>query len=162
MKIYSPSKKADISILLSEMEHVAIMTPTWNMIPKILEGAKTIESRWFMNKSKPWDIVQKGDIIYFKNTGGPVILKATVTNVEQYICNSPEEIQKLLNTYYIPDGIEESDISNFFERFKNKRYAIFIHITNPQIVEPFKINKKGFGSMAAWISLADISAIRIP
>ena len=58
------------------MDHVATMRKSWEFLPKILSGEKTIESRWLKNKSVPWGRVCIGDTIYFKNTGEPVTAKA--------------------------------------------------------------------------------------
>jgi len=34
--------------------HVAIMRKGWGLTGKILTGEKTIESRWYMNRYRPW------------------------------------------------------------------------------------------------------------
>ena len=54
------------------MDHVAIMNKRWKLIPKILDGSKTIESRWYVNKIKPWNSIKEDDKIYFKNSGEPI------------------------------------------------------------------------------------------
>ncbi len=33
-------------------------------------------------------------------------------------------------------------------------------LKNPQKIEPFEIDKKGFGAMAAWLTVADIEKIK--
>ena len=43
---------------IKNMEHVAIMKKSWGFIEKILGGQKTIESRWYSLKSKPWDNIK--------------------------------------------------------------------------------------------------------
>ena len=55
------------------MDHVAIMNKSWGLIPKILSGSKTIESRWYKTKRTPWDKIAKGDTVYFKNSGEQVV-----------------------------------------------------------------------------------------
>ena len=60
------------------MEHLAIMRKSWGLTQKILTGQKKIESRWYKNKYRPWNQIQKGDVIYFKDSGEPVTIKATV------------------------------------------------------------------------------------
>ena len=64
--------------------HVAIMRRSWGLLEKILSGEKTIESRWYMQKSEPWESIDAGDIIYFKNSGAPVTLSASVDKVLQF------------------------------------------------------------------------------
>jgi len=49
---------------------------------------------------------------------------------------------------------------SFFELFKDKKYCILIFLKNPVIIKPFKINKKGYGSMSAWICINKIDDIK--
>ena len=60
------------------MDHVAIMKKSWKLTEKILSGEKKIESRWYKSKYPPWGKIKKGDIIYFKDSGEPVSIKAKV------------------------------------------------------------------------------------
>ncbi|MEI7477466.1 MAG: hypothetical protein WCJ81_02865 [bacterium] len=39
------------------MDHVAIMKKSRKLIPKIVSGEKTIESRWYQTKRAPWNTV---------------------------------------------------------------------------------------------------------
>jgi ASC-1-like (ASCH) protein len=125
-----------------------------------LNGEKTIESRWSVSKRRPWGAVQRGDTVYFKNSGEPVAAKANVLRVVQYAGLTPAGVKKILNEYGQKDGMASREISSFFERFRNKKYCILIFLKDPARVRPFAIRKKGFGAMAAWISVADISGIR--
>ena len=74
------------------MDHLAIMNASWNLIPKILSGEKSVESRWYKTKRAPWDKIKSGETIYFKNSGGLVIAKATVANVLQFEDLTKEKI----------------------------------------------------------------------
>jgi hypothetical protein len=42
----------------------------------------------------------------------------------------------------------------------NKEYCILIFLKNVRPTKPFKIDKRGFGAMAAWITVDNISKIR--
>jgi len=66
------------------MEHVAILKKSWGFTKKILDGRKTVESRWYTTKKAPWDCIKEGDIVYFKDSGEPVTIKTTVAKVERY------------------------------------------------------------------------------
>jgi ASC-1-like (ASCH) protein len=39
----------------------------------ILDGQKTVESRFSANRSAPYQQVGKGDVVLLKRTGGPVM-----------------------------------------------------------------------------------------
>ncbi|MFH1036495.1 MAG: hypothetical protein V1756_00290 [Patescibacteria group bacterium] len=142
------------------MEHLAIMRKSWGLTDKILSGQKKIESRWYSAKRQPWDNIKEGETIYFKDSGGPVRIKAGVKKVMQFTDLTPKRVKEILDEYGDDDGIEKEKIPEFFERFKNKKYGILIFLKNPREIKPFEIDKTGFGVMSAWISIDDINKIK--
>lgn len=143
------------------MQHLAIMKKSWGLTQKILSGEKKIESRWYLNKCIPWNKIQAGEIIYFKDSGEPVTIKAEVEKVLQFADLTPKKVMELLEEYGKKDGINLTEIQGYWERFKDKKYCLLIFLKNPQVVKPFEINKKGFGMMAAWITVEDINKIKV-
>lgn len=142
------------------MDHVAIMTKSWGLIPKIISGEKTIESRWYKTKHAPWDRIKKGDILYFKNSGEPVTAIAKVTVVNQNEISNDKEVLSLMRKYSIQDlGVNEipTEIKDYI---LGKRYAIFIHFNSVKSIKPFDIDKTGFGAMSAWITVNNINKIK--
>lgn len=143
------------------MEHLAIMKKSWRMTEKILTGEKKIESRWYKAKYNPWDKIKAGETVYFKNSGEPVSLKAKVDKVMQISGLSPDKVKEILKKYGKADGIEEKMIGEFYRRFKGKKYCILIFLKNPAKIKPFQVNKKGFGTMSAWISVDKIKSLKV-
>lgn len=142
------------------MEHLAIMRKSWKLTEKVLTGEKKIESRWYKVKYDPWDKIKSGEVVYFKNSGEPVTIKAEVDKVIQFSNLTPEKVRDILNQYGDDDGIEKERIPEFFELFKDKKYCILIFLKNPQRIEPFEVDKKGFGIMSSWITVDKISSVR--
>ena len=138
------------------MEHLAIMRKSWRLTDKILSGQKKIESRWYSVKYKPWDNIKEGEVIYFKDSGGPVKIKAEVSKVMQFADLTPRRVREILDEYGKDDGIEPEKIPEFFERFKDKKYCMLIFLKNPIEINPFNIDKTGFGAMSAWLTVDDI------
>ncbi len=132
------------------MDHVAIMKKSWGLIPKILSGQKKIESRWGVNRCSPWGKVKEGDTVYFKNSGGPITVKAKISKVEQFAKLTPQKIKEILEK-----------INGDTSWAKNKRYCTLIYLTDVKSVKPFNINKTGFGSASAWLIVSDINKIKI-
>jgi ASC-1-like (ASCH) protein len=143
------------------MDHIAIMKKEWKLTRKILSGEKKIESRWYSNKSAPWGRINAGEMVYFKDSGEPVTIKAEVDKVMQFSELTPAKVNEILDEYGGVDGINVSDVSKFYERFKNKRYCMLIFLKSAEKIAPFSINKSGFGLMAAWLCVPDINAIKI-
>ncbi|MDP3918408.1 MAG: hypothetical protein Q8Q35_00695, partial [Nanoarchaeota archaeon] len=81
------------------MDHLAIMNKSWKLIPKILNRDKTIESRWYKNKVTPWNNIQKGDTVYFKDSGEPVTAKAEVSKVLQFENYTETELKEIIRLY---------------------------------------------------------------
>lgn len=142
------------------MDHVAIMKKSWGLIPKILDGTKKIESRWGKNKCAPWGKVKVGDRVYFKNSGEAVTAGVIVSKVMEFNDLTPEKVWSIIKKYGGKDGIASSDLNNLFEWAKEKRYCTLIYLSNVKKLKPFNIDKKGFGTGAAWLSIKDVNTIK--
>ena len=142
------------------MDHVAIMKKSWGLLPKILKGEKSIESRWYQTKRAPWNKIQPDETVYFKNSGEPVTIKATVGQVFQFEHLNPAKVSQILDRYSAADGIDLEDEEKFKNLFSNKNYCLLIFLKKVQKVLPFEIDKIGFGMMSAWLSVTNIDQIR--
>ena len=142
------------------MDHVAIMKKSWGLTQKILSGQKKVESRWYKSKYAPWEKIGKGDVVYFKDSGEPVSIKAEVKKVISFSDLIPEKVSWILDEYGNDDGIEKDKVKDFFELFKNKNYCLLIFLKNPEKIKPFEINKAGFGMMSAWLTIGNIDRIK--
>lgn len=143
------------------MHHVAIMNKSWKLIPKILSGEKTIESRWYQARRVPWNTIAKGDKVYFKDSGSDITALAEVSKVLQYDNYSPKELKGIIKTYGGTGGICFANPAKALTWTQSKQYAILVFLKNPKSIKPFSINKKGFGNACAWITVKDIDSIRM-
>ncbi len=142
------------------MDHIAIMKKSWGLVPKVLTGEKTIESRWYKNRVAPWDKIKKGDTVYFKDSGEPVTLKTSVSGILQFSGLTPEKVKRILLKYGARDGLRTDELDKYYQLFRDKNYCLLIFLENPQKVKPFKINKAGYGAMSAWITVDDIKKLK--
>lgn len=143
------------------MDHLAIMKKSWGLTDKILSGQKKIESRWYSVRCRPWNRIKEGDVVYFKDTGSPVKIRAKVSKVLQFDNLTPGKVKRILKEYGKKDGIDKRNLSIFYDLFKDKRYCMLIFLKDPKRVKPFYVNKKGFGLMSAWITVKNINEIKI-
>ena len=75
---------------------------------------------------------------------------------------NPDKVMVILEEYGIKDGLGIDEIDKYYKIFKEKNYCLLVFLKNPQkIKKPFKINKKGYGMMSAWISVNNINEIKI-
>ena len=139
------------------MNHVAIMRKSWGLLPKILSGEKTIESRWYKNKSAPWGKIKAGDTVYFKNSGELVSVRVRVRKVLEFENLTLKKVREILDKYGKEIGMKNIEAS--YELYKNKRYCILVFLGRSLMVDPFRIDKTGFGMEAAWICVENIKSI---
>jgi ASC-1-like (ASCH) protein len=142
------------------MEHIAIMKKSWGLTQKILNGQKKIESRWYSVKCKPWNNIKEGETVYFKDSGEPVKMKAEVSKILQFAGLTPKRVKEILDEHGDNDGLEKNKIPEFYERFKDKKYCMLIFLKNAVKIDPFDIDKTGFGAMSAWITVDSVSRIK--
>ncbi len=143
-------------------DHVAIMRRSWKLIEKILAGEKTVESRWFKHRGCPWGKVSVGDTIYFKDSAGPVRAKARVTKVLQFESLNTKATRKILERYGRVDlGFSDKIPEEILDYLGNKDYCLLVFFDSVEKVEPFLIDKSGFGTQAAWLITDDIERIRL-
>jgi len=88
-----------------------------------------------------------------------VTIKAEVEKVLQFSDLTQEKVWEIFEKYGKDDGIEPEEMQKFYEIFKDRKYCILVFLKNPQMVEAFEIDKKGFGNMASWISVNHIEVI---
>jgi len=139
------------------LDHLAILSKKGDWLAKILSGEKTIESRWYKHKKGPYGTIKAGDTIYFKESGEPVTAKARVEKALFFADLYPATIQKILDDYG-----KQICLQNYtLEAYKRTNYVTLVFLVDVKAIEPFKINKKGYGLMAAWITVDSIDRIRV-
>lgn len=136
------------------------MKKEWGLIPKILNGEKTVESRWYKNKVAPWGRVSIGDILYFKDSGGFVNVKSVVTDVEQIKIGDNSHAIKVMQGHSLADLGTTIIPKDLLAYILNKKYAIFVAFDNVEKIHPFDIDKKGFGMQSAWLVCDDVKLIQ--
>jgi len=71
------------------------------------------------------------------------------------------QLKEIINKYGEIKGIYfQTPLNETFEWTKKRRYCILIFLKNPVTVEPFNINKTGFGNACAWICIDDVNKIK--
>jgi hypothetical protein len=139
------------------MDHVAIMNPRLKLIDKILAGEKTIESRWYSRRYALWNQIHEGDRVYFKDSGKPVNVRVGVERVLQFSDLTPGKVSEILKEYGPRLGASNGGL---VEMARSKRYCILIFLKDAEKVEPFEIDKKGFGMGSAWLSVENIERLK--
>ena len=98
-----------------------------------------------MMRVAPWNRIQKGDVIRFKDAGKPVTATAQVEKVLQYDHYTPVQLKDILDKYGGAGGIAfHSPLDEVYQWALPKHYCILIFLKNPKKVSPFEIDKTGY------------------
>lgn len=126
------------------MQHIAILRqPFFDMV---LNGEKTIESRWSMHKVAPYGKVSVGDEILLKETGKDVTATAKVKDVK-YFELTPEKVEEIRIKYGKQIGTDK------FEDWQStlqKKYCTLIWLGDVKAISPLKVKRS---NGAGWIVL---------
>ncbi len=137
------------------MDHLAILSKG-KLLAKILSGEKTIESRWYRSRKAPYMGIAEGDSVYFKESGSPVTARAKVSKVLFFRDLDDNKIKGILHDY----GRRICVPMSFASGLSGKKFCTLVFLGDVEAVGPFNIDKAGYGLMAAWITVDDISSIR--
>jgi len=140
------------------MDHIAILDKKRKLLDKIRSREKTIESRWYQTKRTPWHNIKKDDVVYFKDAGELVTVKARVKEVLFFDDLNREKILNIIQKYGRAIGFKTLEYTDFYDK---KKYCILIFLENIEEIKPFNIDKTGFGNACAWITIKDIKNIML-
>lgn len=130
--------------------HLAIFEEPY--LSYILEGKKTIESRFGVQRTPPFGRVERGDVILLKATSGPVVGIAQAANVWSYRLgvNEWREIRERFGP-----GLCLENEPDFVAQRSRSRYATLIRLANVRRLSPVAVTKR---DRRGWVVLRDAGA----
>ena len=131
--------------------HLAILTPGW--IDLILDGSKTIESRFTKVRCAPFRKVHEGDSVYLKESGGLVKGMFHVAEVETFENLNRSGIYQAINMSGADRLFFIRLLRNFStpEKWLTAKHATLIHVSDPiAFDDPFPFPKR---DPRAWVVL---------
>jgi len=123
--------------------HLGVFTEPY--LTYMLEGKKTIESRFSKNKIMPYNQISKDDIVIVKKSSGNIVAYFTIKGVLFFNLNETS-IDGIKTKYNKQLCVNEC----FWISKSNSNYATLIIINEIVKLKPFHIDKKG---MQTWIKL---------
>ena len=124
--------------------HLAILVEPY--LEFILEGKKTVESRFSVNRCAPYNQIFTDDIILLKKSGGPIVGISSVKDVWYYRLDpkSWKSIRKEFTQVLCAQDPE------FWHKRQHTSYATLIRLKNPRTINPVNINKR---DRRGWVVL---------
>jgi len=116
-------------------------------VDAIIEGRKTIESRFYRTKHKWLSRIEKGDKLFLKVSSGPVAATAAVEAVKQFGNLTAGQITTLKDKY---NRHILGDEKYWLEKM-NSRFGILVWLKDVQQIAPRFITKADW---RAWVVLS--------
>jgi len=115
--------------------HLAIFVEPY--LDLLLQGKKTIESRFSVNRHAPFEQVRKGDVLVLKRSSGPVCGLCKVGNVWFYRLDPSTwpDIERHAEALCM-DG------SSFWEKKRAASFATLMQVEDVHRIEEFAIEKE--------------------
>lgn len=124
--------------------HLAVLVEPY--LQYILDGKKTVESRFGIRRTTPYGKVFKGDVILLKRSGGPVMGLCQVSEVWSYKLD-PDSWQFLRKEF--TQSLCAQD-PKFWEQRRSASYATLLRISSVLSIEPLPFPKQ---DRRGWVVL---------
>jgi hypothetical protein len=130
--------------------HIAILNEPF--LTYILEGRKTIESRFSKNRGPPFERVRTDDLVLLKRSSGPVVGVAHVERAEFLTLDETTWPRvRALSEQLCADN-------SFWLARADKHYASLLYVKEVRQFHPFKIDKT---DRRGWVVLRELNPIGV-
>lgn len=130
--------------------HLAVLVEPY--LAYILEGRKTIESRFSKNRVPPFGRVRVGDLVFLKRAAGPVVGVMCVERADFLLLN--EETWPQVRALSRPLCAD----SDFWLARADKHYATLLHVGAVRALRPFLVQKT---DRRAWVILRNSDQLEL-
>jgi ASC-1-like (ASCH) protein len=112
----------------------------------LLEGKKTIESRFSLKRQAPYNQISEGDIILLKRASGPIVGLCQVEDAWFYKLDS-RSWREIKNEYFKEIYVQDQ---SFWDERQFASYATLIRVQNTRLISPIKYPKR---DRRGWVVL---------
>jgi hypothetical protein len=125
--------------------HLAVLVEPF--LTYLLDGRKTVESRFGKTRSAPYCQVASGDVVLLKRTGGPVVGLLRVKLAHFEVLDGERSWRRVR-------AFEHALCADraFWEERREKRYATLLHVAAVREIRPVPVAK---ADRRPWVVLKD-------
>lgn len=116
--------------------HIAVLVEPY--LERILEGKKTVESRFSINRSPPYGYVREGDLIFLKRVGGPICAITRLGQIWFYKLD-PRSWKSIRTEHAAALCIQDQ---SFWKSREKASYATLMQLAAVRRITPVTIPKK--------------------
>lgn len=124
--------------------HLAVFVEPY--LSAVLDGRKTIESRFSIHRRPPYHCVEPDDLILLKRSGGPIVGVALAQEIQFYQL-SPGVLAQIRKRFSKELYAQDDE---FWSCRKDKRYATLIQLHCTTQVSPLPFDKR---DRQGWVTL---------
>ena len=124
--------------------HLAILYPTY--LEMIGKGLKTVECRLTRILVPPYGVIDAGDLLWLKESSGPVRFVAEAGRVQTLHALTEREVARIRRQ--LNDRIRAEPA--FWQAKRSARYGTLIWLEDVQPIEPFRVVKT---DRSPWVLL---------
>lgn len=128
--------------------HLAILVEPY--LQFILDGKKTVESRFSTRKFAPYNRVDKGDVVLLKKSSGPIVGLCQVNYVWFYQLD-PESWRTIREDFAVAICAQDPD---FWKEREAATFATLMRIQHVKSIDPIKFVKR---DRRGWVVLHENS-----
>ena len=132
--------------------HLAVLLEPF--LQHVLEGTKTVESRFSVRQAAPYGRVKAGDVLLLKRVGGPVVGMCEVANVWQYDVD-PESLSELRSEFAAALCAQDPE---FWDERSSASFATLMRLRNVRLLPPIRVEKR---DRRGWVVLRRRSQQRL-
>ena len=133
--------------------HLVILKKPY--LEAILDGRKPVESRFWKTRRYAFGRVLPGDILFLKQSSGPVCGVATVEAVKNFENLTPEKITAIKRRYnHLVGGNDEH-----WQQRADCKFGLLVWLKDVRVIEPVRIKKKDW---RAWVVLTEKENFGLP
>jgi hypothetical protein len=130
--------------------HLAVFVEPY--LSFVLEGKKTIDSRFSVHRHAPFEQVRKGDLLVLKQSSGPICGVCRVSHAWYYRLDPTTwcEIERYASALCMDDSV-------FWAKKREASFATLIHLEDVIRIPEIAINKV---DPRSWVVLKDVKRQR--
>lgn len=141
------------------MDHVVYLDAKAEELTRLLQGEKTMIIRGAAGRKIPYGRVNVGDMLYLMENDAKGMVKAKAEVSFVYNSEKMEKDQSIALVETYQDRLQLTGVQT--KRWAGKRYLVMMELISLVPLEPFKIDKSGFGNMDDWLPVEDIHRVKI-
>lgn len=141
------------------MDHVVYLDTKAGELEKMLAGNKTMIVRGAAGRKLPYGRVNPTDCLYFVQNNGEGLVRAC--GIVKDVLNSKKLAEEESASLLAANQAKLNLTENQCKRWAGKRYLVLIEVQNVQTVEPFRIDRSGYGNMDDWLPVEAIAKVKV-